>query len=121
LPISSVSDVPLVELVSRAWLRPLLQAGVEIYRLQGTILHAKVMLIDDAWTTVGSANLDQRSFHRNYELNAVIDSHEFGAQVQQMFAGDLTQSRRLVEDEYEQTRLSERFLAWLLTPLNRFL
>ena len=121
LILPSVSDVPLVELVSRAWLRPLLQAGVEIYRLQGTILHAKVMLIDDAWTTVGSANLDQRSFHRNYELNAVIDSHEFGAQVQQMFAGDLTQSRRLVEDEYEQTRLSERFLAWLLTPLNRFL
>ncbi len=121
LLLPSVSDIPLVQLVGRAWLRPLLQAGVEVYQLQGTILHAKVMLIDEAWATVGSANLDQRSFHRNYELNAVIDSREFGAQVQRMFTGDLAQSRRLGLDEYEHAGWLARLLAWLLSPLGRFL
>ena len=121
LMLPSVSDVPLVQLVSRAWLRPLLQAGVEVYLRQGTILHAKVMLIDEAWATVGSANLDQRSFHRNYELNAVIDSRAFGAQLQRMFADDLARSRRLVADEYAHAGWLARLLAWLLSPLGRFL
>lgn len=121
LLLPSVSDLPLVQVASRAWLRPLLQAGVEIYQRQGTILHAKVMLIDEAWATIGSANLDQRSFHRNYELNAVIDSHVFGAQVQRMFTADLDRSRRLVLDEYERAGWLVRLLAWLLTPLGRFL
>ena len=121
LMLPSVSDVPLVQLVSRAWLRPLLQAGVEVYLRQGTILHAKVMLIDEAWATVGSANLDQRSFHRNYELNAVIDSRAFGTQLQRMFADDLARSRRLVADEYAHAGWLARLLAWLLSPLGRFL
>jgi cardiolipin synthase len=121
LMLPSVSDLPLVQVASRAWLRPLLQAGVEVYQRQGTILHAKVMLIDEAWATIGSANLDQRSFHRNYELNAVIDSHVFGAQVQRMFTDDLDRSRQLVLDEYERAGWLVRLLAWLLTPLGRFL
>ena len=121
LILPSVSDVPLVQLAGRAWLRPLLEAGVEVYQRQGTILHAKVMLIDEVWATLGSANLDQRSFHRNYELNAVIDSRTFGTQVQRMFASDLARSRRVVADEYERRSRLERFLAWLLTPLGRFL
>jgi hypothetical protein len=41
----------------------------------------EVLLIDESWAMVGSANLDQRSFHRNYELNVVVDSLDFGAQV----------------------------------------
>jgi cardiolipin synthase len=121
LMLPSVSDLPLVQVASRAWLRPLLQAGVEVYQRQGTILHAKVMLVDEAWATIGSANLDQRSFHRNYELNAVIDSHVFGAQVQRMFTDDLDRSRQLVLDEYERAGWLVRLLAWLLTPLGRFL
>ena len=51
----------------------------------------------------------------------MIDSREFGAQVQRMFTGDLAQSRRLGLDEYEHAGWLARLLAWLLSPLGRFL
>ncbi|MBM9538184.1 phospholipase D-like domain-containing protein, partial [Desulfobulbus alkaliphilus] len=121
LIIPSVSDLPLVQLASHAYLAPLLRAGVEIFERQGTILHAKVMLIDDCWVTMGSANLDYRSFHRNHEINVIIDSRDFGTQVQAMFAEDLRQSRRVIGGEYEGRSLLERVLQWLLSPLSRFL
>jgi cardiolipin synthase len=117
----SISDVPLVKLASRAYLMPLLKAGIEIYERQGTILHAKVMLIDDCWVTLGSANLDFRSFHRNYEINVIVDSREFGSQVERMFDDDLSKSRRVTYTEYEKRSLFERFLERLCDPISRFL
>jgi cardiolipin synthase A/B len=80
-----------------------------------------VMLIDDRWVTLGSANLDFRSFHRNYEINVIIDSHAFGAQVETLFGEELEKSKRIsLSDNARATRL-QHFLEWLLTPLNRFL
>ncbi len=117
----SISDVPLVKLASRAYLTPLLKAGVEIYERQGTVLHAKIMLIDDCWVTVGSANLDFRSFHRNYELNVIVDSQEFGAQVDRMVADDLEKSRRITIMEHEKRSWLERLLELLCHPISRFL
>ena len=121
LILPSISDVPLMKLASRVYLTPLVQAGVEIYELQETVLHAKVMLIDDSWATLGSANLDQRSFHRNYEINVVICSHDFGEQVQRMVEEDLRKSRRVAAEEYEHKGYIERLFVWLLAPFSRFL
>ena len=117
----SISDVPLVKLASRAYLTPLLKAGVEIYEREGTILHAKVMLIDDCWVTLGSANLDYRSFHRNHEVNVIVDSQEFGSQVERMFADDLAKSRRVTFSEHEKRSWFERLLERLCDPISRFL
>jgi cardiolipin synthase len=117
----SVSDVPIVKLASRAYLTPLLKAGIEIYEREGTILHAKVMLIDDCWVTLGSANFDYRSFHRNYEVNVIVDSQEFASQVERMFADDLARSRRVTFSEYQKRSWFERFLERLCDPIRRFL
>jgi cardiolipin synthase len=119
--VPSIHDVPLIELMSRAYLAPLLKAGVEIFERQDTILHAKIMLIDDYWVTLGSANFDFRSFHRNYEINVIIDSRDFGVQVRGMFAEELEKSRRVDLSEYPRSNRFERFLEWLLGPLSRFL
>ncbi|KAF0217916.1 MAG: cardiolipin [Geobacteraceae bacterium] len=121
LVLPAISDVPLVRLVSRGFYAPLLKAGIEIFEREGTMLHAKVMLIDDYWVTIGSANLDLRSFHRNYEVNVIVDSHDFGSQVADMFAADLAKSRRVTLDEHERRGWLERLLERLLTPLSRFL
>jgi len=118
--VPSISDAPLVQVMSRAYLAPLLKAGVEIFERQETILHSKVMLIDDFWVTLGSANLDFRSFHRNYEINVIIDSSAFGSQVRRMFDDELEKSRRVALSEYEQRNRFVRFLEWLLGPLRRF-
>lgn len=117
----SISDVPLIQMMSRAYLKPLLEAGVEIFERQGTILHAKVMLIDDRWVTLGSANLDFRSFHRNYEINVIIDNHTFGAQMAALFNEELEKSRRLTLSDNARRNRFERLLEWLLTPWSRFL
>jgi cardiolipin synthase len=117
----SISDVPLVRLAGRAYLAPLLRAGVEVYERQGTILHAKVMLVDDRWVTIGSANLDYRSFHRNYELNVIVDNHEFGLQVDEMISEDMAKSRRITLKEHEARSWIERLLERLCDPIRRFL
>jgi len=121
LILPSISDVPVVQMMSRAYLKPLLEAGVEIFTRQGTILHAKVMLIDNRWVTLGSANLDFRSFHRNFEINVIIDSRAFGAQVEALFNEELAKSRRITLSDHVRRNRFERFLEWLLAPLSRFL
>lgn len=121
LVLPAVSDVPLVRLVSRSYYAPLLKGGIEIYERQETMLHAKVMLIDGRWGVVGSANLDQRSFHRNYEVNVIVDSRKFGPQVAEMIDQDLIRSRRIELAEHERrgwlVRLGERLCA----PVSWFL
>ena len=121
LVLPAKSDVPIVSLLSRASYALLLKGGIEIFERKGTVLHAKVMLIDDCWAVIGSANLDQRSFHRNYEVNVIVDSREFGRQVAGMFAQDMAMSRQVVLEEHERrgffVRLMERFCA----PISWFL
>lgn len=115
------TDVPLVRLVSRTYYAQLLKAGIEIYELSAGVLHAKVLLVDDTWAMVGSANMDQRSFHRNYELNVVVDSNDFGAQVAEMLEADLSGAQRIVLHEHEKRGWPIRFLERLCTPVSWFL
>ena len=117
----AISDVPLVKIASRAYLSPLLKEGIEIYERKGTVLHAKVMLIDGCWATLGSANLDFRSFHRNYEVNVVVDHTGFGTQVNQMFDEDLSRSGRITLEAHESRGWFERLLERLCDPIRRFL
>lgn len=115
------SDVPLVRLVSRTYYAQLLRNGVQIFELDSAVLHAKVLVIDDNWTMVGSANIDPRSFHRNYELNVVIDSRDFGAQVVEMLEADLREARRIALVEHEKRGWSVRFLERVFSPVSWFL
>ena len=83
------SDVPLFLLLGRSSYAILLRGGVEIYELEREILHAKVMLIDAERTVIGSANLDQRSFHRNFEINCLVDNVKFGAQIRALLIEEI--------------------------------
>jgi cardiolipin synthase len=107
--------------VSRTYYAQLLKNGVEIFELDTAVLHAKVLLIDESWTMVGSANMDPRSFHRNYELNVVVDSRDFGAQVADMLETDLRDARRIVLKEHENRGWSVRVLERLFSPVSWFL
>ncbi|OYW19637.1 MAG: cardiolipin synthase B, partial [Planctomycetales bacterium 12-60-4] len=72
------------------------------------ILHSKTALIDGVWATVGSTNLDWRSFLHNHELNAVVLGTEFGSQVQAMFDKDLAASDQITLDRWERRSLGMR-------------
>ena len=66
----------------------LLAAGIKIYERRGTILHSNTATIDGVWSTIGSTNLDWRSFLHNDELNAVVLGADFAKQMEAMFVKD---------------------------------
>lgn len=86
----------------------LLQAGVRIYERQGALLHAKTTVIDGVWATVGSANLDWRSFMHNAEANAVVLDPAFGAEMESVFRTDVAASREVALDEWRRRGLWQR-------------
>jgi len=117
LMLPSRTDSWLVFHAGRAHYDRLLRAGVRIHERRGVILHSKTALIDGVWSTVGSTNLDWRSFLHNYELNAVILGADFGRQLQAMFDRDLAESDAITLAQWERRsidlRLKEQFArAW---------
>jgi cardiolipin synthase len=108
LILPSYTDFWLVLSAGRSYYGDLLEAGVKIFERRGRLLHAKTALIDGVWSTVGSTNLDWRSFLHNDEVNAVILGQEFGAQMQAMFESDLASSNAITLDIWHQRSILMR-------------
>jgi cardiolipin synthase len=73
----------------------LLRAGVQVYQYTNGFMHAKVLMIDDVWSSIGSANFDNRSLFLNFEATCLIESREVQADLEQAFLRDLEHSIRL--------------------------
>jgi cardiolipin synthase len=110
LILPSQTDSWLVFHAGRAYYDRLMHAGVRIFERRGAILHSKTALIDGIWATVGSTNLDWRSFLHNHELNAVVLGLEFGKQLQAMFRADLALSEPIVLAQWRRRPLDERLM-----------
>jgi cardiolipin synthase len=108
LLLPSRTDSWLVFNAGRAYYSELLAAGVQIFERRDALLHSKTAMIDGVWSTVGSTNLDWRSFVHNEEINAVILGQGFGAQMLAVFEADLSRSHRITLDQWEQRPLSDR-------------
>lgn len=115
------SDVPLVQLVGRSFYGILLRGGIKIYEMERELLHAKVMLVDCERSVIGSANLDQRSFHRNFEINCVIDSGAFGAQIRRELEADFHAARQVTLGDHEKRGGALRFLEKIVNLFSWFL
>lgn len=90
----------------------LLAGGVRIYERQKALLHAKSVVIDGVWSTIGSSNMDWRSFLHNEELNAVILGSDFGKQMEAMFERDLAESILIDRETWEQRPIGVRMREW---------
>ena len=88
------NDSAMVKAASPSLWGELLRAGVEIYRYQPTMFHCKVFVVDDAFSSVGSTNFDNRSFQLNDEVNLNVFDRRFAAQQEEIFAEDLARSER---------------------------
>lgn len=93
LVLPSHTDSGLAFHLGRSYYAKLLRAGVKLYERGGGLMHAKTVSIDGVWSTVGSTNLDWRSFLHNDEINAVILGRDFAAQMDAMFAADVAESQ----------------------------
>ena len=114
-------DMPLVRLFGHSYYETLLRAGIEIFEIDHEILHAKVMLFDGARAVIGSANLDQRSFHRNFELNLIIEDKPLGRQIQAMFQADFQDARRISLHNHERRGFLVRVFEKVFGHVSHFL
>ena len=94
--------------VGRSHYDALLESGVKIYERRHRILHAKTGVIDGVWSTIGSTNLDWRSFLNNDEVNAVVLSKEFADKMKAAYEGDITASDRITLDAWRERPLTSR-------------
>jgi cardiolipin synthase len=92
LVLPSYTDSSPIFHLGRSYYTRLLKGGVKIYQRRGAIMHAKTACIDGVWSTVGSSNLDWRSFLHNDEINAVILGRGFATQMEAMFDSDMRES-----------------------------
>jgi cardiolipin synthase A/B len=102
------TDSDLVFHASRSFYDELLSAGIKIYERQGALLHAKTALIDGVWSTIGSTNLDWRSFVYNQEIDAVMLSQNFGEKMQEVFEKDLTASKQITLKAWRARSIATR-------------
>ena len=107
LVLPSYSDSGAIFHLGRSHYTALLRSGVKIYQLRGAVMHAKTACIDGVWSTIGSTNLDWRSFLHNDELNAVILGRGFAAQMEAMFTQDLDESEAITLEAWKRR-------SWLL-------
>jgi len=113
---SDMTDARPVKYSSRAGYEELLEAGAELYEYQPTMMHAKVILVDEEWSMFGSANFDNRSLELNDELNVIARNKELVDHFAADFAKDLKHSHRITLEEWRQRswleRSREKFWGW---------
>jgi cardiolipin synthase len=98
LLIPGSNDIPIMRALSRAGLRPLLEAGVRVFEWNGAMMHAKTAVVDGQWTRIGSTNLNLASWLSNWEIDVIVEDAAFGKQVQEMFIDDLQHATEIVLD-----------------------
>jgi cardiolipin synthase A/B len=93
-----------------------LAAGIHIHEYRGALLHAKTITVDGKWSSVGSANLDRRSFALNHELNLAFDDPGLARQLERIFADDLTRAHEVTLDEWRRRGIG-RVLELVVLPV----
>jgi cardiolipin synthase len=114
-------DHNLVRHASRADFGRLLLAGIEIYEYRAALLHAKTMVVDSLWATVGSTNLDNRSFALNAELNLTVHDAGVAEQLARTFFEDIRRSERITYDAWKARGIAARALELISEPIRNLL
>ena len=115
------SDIIIADWLCLSYASTLLKAGVEIFRYKDRVLHAKTVVIDNDWATVGSTNMDILSFFLNREANLIIKNRKAVAELEQQFLRDIGQSERLTLERLEQRPFFEKIIGYLARILKAFL
>jgi cardiolipin synthase A/B len=101
-------DKAFVRVAGRAVYEPLLDCGVRIWEYQPTMLHAKTMVVDGAWASVGSVNFDNRSFQLHDEATLCVQSRRFAGLLHEQFERDLGCSEEMQPDRWRSRPARQR-------------
>jgi cardiolipin synthase len=101
-------DKQLVRTAGRAAYDELIEAGIEVYEYCPTMLHAKALTVDGAWSSVGSVNFDNRSFQLHDEVTLCVQSERFAGELHDVFEADLRVSERIEPDGWAERPATQR-------------
>ena len=107
-----VTDSGLVHHATQSYYSEMLAGGIQIYQLKIAVLHAKTAVIDGVWATVGSTNIDTRSFLHNHEINVVVLGEDFAAAMENAFQEDLRQSDAIKAEAWAKRPVLDKFKEW---------
>ena len=110
LMIPRVLDSVMLRLATGSYIKECMQSGIKIYFYEPTVLHAKVLIIDDEFVTAGSTNFDFRSFEHNFEFNMLIYSKRYNEQMKAIFENDMKQCTRLSLGQWKKRPLIQKAL-----------
>ena len=105
---------------SRSYVNELLESGVHIYFYLKGFTHSKLMIVDDVFSSVGTANMDIRSFNQDFEANALIYDEEITRQLKQDFEEDIENSKEILIAEWDKRMAVEKVqesVARMFSPL----
>ena len=114
------SDSTVVYWSSMSYVSELLDAGIEVYLFQGGFNHSKILMIDSSFATVGSANMDIRSFEDNFELLVMIYDPKLTLELETQFLKDLRRSKKVRIAKWQKRPFKQNFkesVARLFSPL----
>lgn len=118
--ISKRTDSRLVDWTVRSYFDALLKAGVRIYQFPHGFLHSKILVSDDDVASVGTANIDLRSFEHNYEVNAMLYDKKIATTLKEDFIKDCVESLEVQSDTYFKRPVIRKLwegLARIFAPL----
>ena len=99
------ADHLVVYYASRTYLLDLLKCGAHIYLYdEKSFVHAKVTTVDGRIATLGTANMDIRSYELNYEINAMIYDSNVTEELEMMFYNDISKSKKLTLEDFQNTK-----------------
>jgi cardiolipin synthase A/B len=102
------TDHKSVRYAGRSMYGRLLRLGVEVWEYESSRLHSKTMVVDGRWSSIGSTNLDRRSFFWNYESNLNVFDEHFAAVMTRTFEADLSKSSQVTLEAWKKRPLSEK-------------
>ncbi len=102
------TDIPFLRGISRAGLKPLLEAGVRVFEWNGPMMHAKTAVADSKWARIGSTNLNLSSWIGNYELDVAVEDEKFAQEMEEMYLEDLKHSTEIILSKHYKVRLADR-------------
>jgi len=110
LLLPKASDTSMAQSGNASYLQPMLEAGVRVYWYVGGFLHSKTMVVDDYISTIGTSNMDFRSYEQNFEVNAFIYERETALKLKAAFLRDLKSSREISIEKWARRSKRMRFM-----------
>ncbi len=110
------SDLPMVRRASHVFYSRLLRNNIRIYEKDGIILHAKYLVIDGKWASIGSININDRAFFMNHESNILVIDRDIGRELEQIFFDDLDHAREITYEQWRRRGVRQRLEEIMVVP-----